>query len=85
MNIKWYIKHIPNLVIRVISHDKYYICEECGAIHNRDGDEIRLDTDYKHLMSNPIWYGSVACKCFEKQQREVSRLLHDAMVKRLGL
>ena len=37
------IKHIPNMLVRVFTVDKYYICEECHKLHKRDGKEIRLD------------------------------------------
>lgn len=77
----WFkIKHIPNLLVRVLTKDKYYVCEECHKIHKRDGREIRLDEPKEHLMSHPLWYGSVCCESFIEQQVRVSRLLKNSLL-----
>lgn len=75
-------KHVGNLIVRVITRDNYYVCEECKHIHKRDGKEIRLDTG--NLISKPIWYGSVARECFIKQQVYVKRKLKEAVMKDIG-
>lgn len=76
------IKHIPNLLIRIFTRDKYYICEECHKIHKRDGQEIRLDEPREHLMSHPLWYGSVGHDCFVEQQLKVRKLLRESLLER---
>ena len=70
-------KHIGNLIIRVITRDNYYVCEECKHIHKRDGKEIRLDTG--NLISKPIWYGSIARECFINQQNIVKEKLKECI------
>ena len=75
-------KHIGNLIVRVITRDSYYVCEECKHIHKRDGKEIRLDTG--NLISKPIWYGSVSRECFINQQVYVKRKLKEAVMKDIG-
>lgn len=77
------IKHIPNMLVRVFTRDKYYICEECHKLHKRDGKEIRLDEPIEHLMVNPIWYGSVGLACFIRQQKRVRKILREALLKDL--
>ena len=74
------IKHIPNMLVRVFTRDKYYICEECHKLHKRDGKEIRLDEPIEHLMVNPIWYGSVGRDCFIKQQRRVRESIRKSLL-----
>ena len=64
-HIKWKIKQLPNLIIRLITFDHFYVCDECHCVHKRDGTEIRLDDDTEHLMSNKWWYGSVCRKGFD--------------------
>lgn len=73
--MKFKIKHFKNLLIRIFTFDKYYVCEECHKIHKRDGKELRLDADREHLMSHPLWYGSVSRECFIKQQQEFHELI----------
>lgn len=77
------IKHLPNLLIRFFTHDRFYICEECHKVHRRNGKEIRLDEPREHLMVHPIWYGSVGWECFMRQQRRTRKLLRDALLKDL--
>lgn len=79
-DIRFKVLHFPNLIIRFITKDKYYICEECHKIHKRDGKEIRLDEPLEHLMSHPIWYGSVSIDCFIKQQREVREAIRKSLL-----
>lgn len=74
------IKHIPNMLVRVFTRDKYYICEECHKLHKRDGKEIRLDEPIEHLMVNPIWYGSVSRDCFIAQQIRVRKLIRNSLL-----
>jgi hypothetical protein len=76
------LKHIPNLLIRVFTKDKFYICEECHKIHKRDGNEVRLDEPREHLMSHPLWYGSVGWDCFVYQQRRVRKILRESLLER---
>lgn len=79
INYKWIIKHIPNLIIRVITFDKYYICEKCNSIHRRDGKELKMDID----QEPSLLYKSVSFECYVKQQREVGELLRKSMFKQL--
>lgn len=76
------IKHLGNLLVRLLTFDKYYICEECHKIHKRDGKEIRLDEDREHLLSHYLWYGSVGRDCFIEQQLRVRKLLRDSLLER---
>lgn len=77
-SVRFKIKHLRNMLVRVFTRDNYYVCEECHHIHKRDGKELRLDKD-EYIMSNQIWYGSVKHECFVKQQMEVRKLLRDAI------
>ena len=77
---KFKMKHIWNFITRVITKDKFYICEECHHIHKRDGKEIRLDikegNGYEvYLLCQPIWYGSIGSQCYIKQQKKAKKLL----------
>lgn len=78
--MRFKIKHFPNLLVRFFTRDHYYICEECHKIHRRDGKEIRLDKPLKHLMSHPLWYGSVGRECFLKQQRELREVTRKSLL-----
>lgn len=64
--MKFRIKHFGNLVVRLFTKDKYYVCEGCHKIHKRDGKEHRFDRCRDHLMYNYLWYGSIKIDCFEK-------------------
>lgn len=81
IHIKFIVKHIPNMIVRVFTNDAYYVCEECHKIHKRDGNEIRLTDDMEHLLLHRIWYGSVSRECFIKQQNEVRKILYEAIFK----
>lgn len=74
------IKHFGNLLVRFFTRDSYYVCEECHKIHKRDGTEIRLDRPKEHLMSHPLWYGSVCRASFEAQQQRVRALFVKALL-----
>lgn len=80
INWKWYTKQLPNLLVRVFTLDNFYVCADCGSIHRRDGEELRLDhEDESILMSHPIWYGSVKRECAVKTIEEACSLLRNAM------
>jgi hypothetical protein len=79
-NIRFKILHFPNLLVRFFTKDTYYICEECNKIHKRDSKEVRLDESREHLMSHPLWYGSISRDCFIKQQREVWESLRKSLL-----
>ena len=79
-HIKWKLKQLPNLIIRLITFDHCYICDECHCIHKRDGTEIRFDDDPKHLMLNRWWYGGVCRKGFEDTMNRVSELLRESLI-----
>lgn len=64
------VKHLKNLVVRLITRDSYYVCEECHKIHKRDGNEIRLDNS-TGLLSNRWWYGSVSRECFMELRKRM--------------
>jgi hypothetical protein len=73
---KFHIKHLPNLIIRFIAKDKYYVCEECYKIHKRNGKEIRFDkNDIGKLLSHRLWYGSVSEECYKKCIEYMNKLL----------
>ena len=80
MYIKFKIKHLRNVLIRFFTKDKCYVCEECHHIHRRDGKEVRLDSDKKNLILNPIWYGSSKYECYIKQQTKVRNLLRNSIL-----
>ena len=80
-HLKWKIKQFPNLVVRLITFDRCYICDECKRIHKRDGKEIRFDDEPKHLLLNKWWYGGVCQKGFEETMNRVSKILKEGVVK----
>jgi hypothetical protein len=75
--VKFKIKHFKNLLIRIFTFDKYYVCEECHKIHKRDGQELRLELGPGELMSNRLWYGSVSKECLDEQQRKFRELMRE--------
>jgi hypothetical protein len=78
------VKHIPNLLVRCLSYDRYYICEECHKIHKRDDKELRLEgPDNEHRSAGKWWYGSVSHQCFVDQQLRVNMMLRNAVIKKL--
>lgn len=77
MNFK--LRHVVNLLVRLFTGDKYYVCEECHKIHKRDGKEIRLDANKEYLLYNRWWYGSVAGNCYLEKKRTVSRILNEGL------
>ena len=80
--MRFKIKHFGNLLVRFFTRDKYYICEECHKIHKRDGREIRLDEPREHLMSHPLWYGSVCRESFIEQQIRVRKSIRNSLLGR---
>lgn len=74
--MKFKIKHFKNLLIRIFTFDKYYVCEECHKIHKRDGQELRLELS-TGIMSNRLWYGSVSRECYCKQQQRFRELMRE--------
>lgn len=80
--IKFRIKHIKNLLIRVFTHDNYYVCEECHKIHKRDGKECRLDNDKKHLILHYLWYGSVCRNCYCNTIQAAMNLLRGSKIRK---
>ena len=79
--MRFCVKHVPNLIVRRFTNDKYYICEECKKTHKRDGKECRLDvTDgMGELMLNRWWYSSVCNKCYFETMNAVNNMLIDAI------
>lgn len=66
------VKHFPNLIVRLATLDKYYICEECRKIHKRDGKELRLEgSDKSHRTAGKYWYCSVSNYCHNKLRSKV--------------
>jgi len=80
-DVRFKAKHFPNLLVRFFTRDKYYICEECHKIHKRDGTEIRLDDDKEHLMSHPLWYGSVCRESYNALFRNIRRMIREDLTK----
>lgn len=78
-HIKWKIKQFPNLIIRLVTLDHFYVCDECHCIHKRDGMEIRFDDDPEHLMFSKWWYSSVCREGFENVMNEVAQVLRDGL------
>ena len=82
MKLHWKIKQFPNLIVRLLTFDNCYICDECNKIHKRDGTEIRFDDfDPKYLISNRWWYGGVCRKGYEDTMNRVAKLLRDEIIK----
>lgn len=74
------IKHLGNLLVRFFTKDKYYVCEECHKIHERDGKELRLEGGSGRLLSHHLWYGSVSRECYVRLHNRVSRMLGEVIV-----
>ena len=74
--MRFKIKHFKNLLIRIFTFDKYYVCEECHKIHKRDGQELRLELS-TGIMSNRLWYSSVSKECFDRQQQRFRELVRE--------
>ena len=79
--MKFRIKHFGNLLVRVFTADKYYICEECHKIHKRDGREIRLDEPRGNLMVNHWWYGSVCRESYNALFMSIRRTIRKGLTK----
>lgn len=76
----FYIKNFPNLILRLVTLDRYYICDECRKIHRRDGHEIRLDDGELPLKANRWWYGSVCRKGFNKSMDRAIHALRQGLI-----
>lgn len=62
---KFYLFHLPNYILRKITNDKYYICEECNKIHKHVKSDIEMkDITGIKLRYNRYWYGFIKRKCF---------------------
>lgn len=59
--MKFYIKNFRNLIVRLVTGDKYYVCDECRTIHKRDGTEINFAEPggIGELMVSRWWYASI--------------------------
>lgn len=83
-SVRFKVKHLYNLVVRLLTSDRYYVCEECKKIHRRDGSECRLDKDESgELMSSRWWYGSVCRKSYNNIVNGTRNLLFDEAFKQL--
>lgn len=85
-HIKWKIKQFPNLIIRLITFDHYYICDECHCVHKRDGTEIRFDIDdgIGELMSNKWWYSSVCREGHNRVMDEAAMAIRNGLKRMRG-
>lgn len=86
----WYgilfrVKHFPNLIVRLITLDKYYICEECHKVHKRDGKELRLESDKAHRTAGKYWYCSVSKDCYNKLWAKVRGTLMADIIRDIEL
>ena len=70
-------KHISNFLVRLLTFDMYYVCEECNKIHKRDGKEIRLDEPRENLIHCHWWYGSVCRKSYTELFNRIRQLIRD--------
>lgn len=78
--MKFYIRNLPNLLVRFFSFDRFYVCDACKKIHKRDGKEIRFDDgNCGSLLASRWWYPSVCSKGFEQTIKSaISALWDDA-------
>lgn len=56
--MKFYIRNFKNLVVRLVTFNKYYVCDECRKVHKRDGSELDLTPETKHRGAWVWWYPS---------------------------
>lgn len=85
-SILFRVKHFPNLIVRLITLDKYYICEECHKIHKRDGKELRLEgSDKSHRSAGKYWFCSVSSECYSKLINKVRGTLMADIIRDLEL
>jgi hypothetical protein len=85
-HIKWKLKQFPNLIVRLVTFDRCYICDECHRIHKRKETDIRFDdeSDIGRLMSNRWWYGAVCRKGYEHVMNEAAKALRDGIRRTLN-
>ena len=57
--MKFYIRNFKNLVVRLVTFNRYYVCDECRKIHRRDGSELDLTPEIKYRGAWVWWYPSV--------------------------
>ena len=79
--LKWYIEHIPNLIIRLCTFDLFYVCDECHKIHKRNGKEIDLGdpNGIGTLLTNKWWYGSVYHECYCEVMNKAFEIMSEAV------
>jgi len=59
MNIKFYIKRLPEILIHKITLRKYYLCDKCKHIHKRNNNEIDLNSEYGLYVSKECAENSI--------------------------
>lgn len=52
MKIGRKIELIPRIFIKLITRNKYYICEDCHKIHKRNGAEFDINLNWAITVNN---------------------------------
>ena len=76
--VKFRTKNLKNFIIRCITFDKCYVCEECNHVHRRDGNEIRLEEEEAklyHPLRYSMWYKSVSSDCYSNIFQRLREIL----------
>lgn len=77
--MKFYIRNLRNLAVRVATFNRYYVCDECRTIHKRDGAELDLTPEIKYRGAWRWWYPSVCQRGFDSVMGRASSAIRSSI------
>ena len=75
MALRRKIELLPRVLLKWITHNRYYICEECHRIHKRNGKELDLSSK---------WAITVSVECASNVARKARKLIWQAVKRRMS-
>ena len=70
--MKFYVRNFKNLVVRLVTFNRCYVCDECRRIHKRDGTELDLTPEIQYRGAWTWWYPSVCQRGFDSAMDRAS-------------
>lgn len=77
--LRFILKQSPNAVVRLLSFDRYYICDLCHKVHKSNDNDLDLCCINSLKWYQRILFNKVSYSCYKEQQNRVKQILMEAL------